>query len=231
MFCTKCGNKVPDGSKFCNVCGNTMQNSSANQDFAPQQASQPVIQQPAFGQPAPTQPTYAQPTPAQPTYNQPTYSQPAPAQPAYGNPYGGTTVKTNPNTKKLVIIAAVIIALIAGVWFLVSDKTDPHESPEAVFNAYIDAYNSRDAKALCNLSADLKRNGNDPEMRAEYMEEFGEEFMSLRSISAKIKHVEYEDDMAYVICDVTFIEDGERRTNEEARFPCVKIDGKWYWED
>lgn len=27
MFCPQCGNQVPDGYKFCNVCGNSLTNS------------------------------------------------------------------------------------------------------------------------------------------------------------------------------------------------------------
>ena len=58
MFCTKCGNQVPDGQKFCSACGNPM---------AP--AQQP--RQPQYGQP---QQQYQQPQ-----YGQPQYQQAAPA--------------------------------------------------------------------------------------------------------------------------------------------------------
>ena len=62
MFCTKCGQQLPDGSAFCSVCG------------APQAAPAP---QPQYQQPV--QPQYQQPV-------QPQYQQPAQAvypQPAY----------------------------------------------------------------------------------------------------------------------------------------------------
>ena len=111
-------------------------------------------------------------------------------------------------------------------------SSNPHKSPEAVFNAYISAYNSKNADALCDISADLKRSGNDPEQIQRYIEEFNEKFEELRFENAKVKSVEYEgEDSAYVICDVTVIECGEREKETDARFPCVKIDGKWYWED
>ena len=58
MFCTKCGNQVPDGQKFCSACGNPM---------AP--AQQP--RQPQYGQP---QQQYQQPQ-----YGRPQYQQAAPA--------------------------------------------------------------------------------------------------------------------------------------------------------
>ena len=65
MFCTKCGNQVPDGQKFCSACGNPM---------AP--AQQP--RQPQYGQP---QQQYQQPQQQyqQPQYGRPQYQQAAPA--------------------------------------------------------------------------------------------------------------------------------------------------------
>ena len=53
MFCSNCGNNIPDGSVNCPVCGAAVQQ---------QQPQQPVYQQPAYQQPAyQQQPVYQQP--------------------------------------------------------------------------------------------------------------------------------------------------------------------------
>jgi len=71
MFCPKCGTNVPEGSKFCESCGNNMQ-----------QAEQSIQQEP---QQAPPQPTYnPNPAPAYQPQPQANNYQPRPA-PAYQN--------------------------------------------------------------------------------------------------------------------------------------------------
>ena len=218
MFCPNCGNNIADGSKFCNNCGNNLQPAPAGQNFVQQPAQQSQFVQ----QPAP-----------QTQYTQQAYGQADYEQPAYNQSYGGVATKPKPDTKLIAVVAIVIIAVIAGAWFLMGGGgSDPHESPKAVINEYINAFKTKNADALCNISADLKRNDNDPEMRERYIEELKEEFEQIEAPSIKIKSVEYAgDDKAYVICDVTVTLNGETHTNEDARFPCVKIDGKWYWED
>jgi hypothetical protein len=62
MFCPKCGTSVPEGSKFCELCGNNMQQSGQNTET---QQSSPQPEAQSAPQPA-SQPT-PQPTP-QPTY-------------------------------------------------------------------------------------------------------------------------------------------------------------------
>ena len=64
MFCSNCGNQVPDGQKFCSNCG---ANVAPAQPQQPQQPQQTYYQQPQ--------------QPQQPMYQQPTYQQP---QQAYG---------------------------------------------------------------------------------------------------------------------------------------------------
>ncbi len=71
MFCSNCGNQVPDGQAFCSNCGANVAQAQ------PQQPQQPMYQQPQ----QPQQPYYQQPQ--QPTYQQPMYQQP---QQAYGQP-------------------------------------------------------------------------------------------------------------------------------------------------
>ncbi|MCF0230545.1 MAG: hypothetical protein HUJ76_12750, partial [Parasporobacterium sp.] len=68
MFCSKCGNQVPDGGAFCPVCGNKIAAPAQPQYTQPQQP----YAQPQYVQP---QQPYAQP---QQPYAQPKYVQPAP---------------------------------------------------------------------------------------------------------------------------------------------------------
>ena len=61
MFCTKCGSKIADGSKFCNVCGNDMRiqpTPPVNQaaQFGNISPTEPVGQVPQFGNISPTEP-------------------------------------------------------------------------------------------------------------------------------------------------------------------------------
>lgn len=74
MFCTKCGNQNPDGTKFCIKCGNPMEAQAQPQAEAPvQQPVQPVqqpVQQPVYQQPV-QQPVYQQPMYQQPMYQKP----------------------------------------------------------------------------------------------------------------------------------------------------------------
>jgi len=80
MTCSSCGVLIPDGAKFCGICGAT-QAAPAEPAPAYQEPPQPVYQEtPAYAaQPAPPyqeQPAYA----AQPAYQpQPAYQQPQPA--------------------------------------------------------------------------------------------------------------------------------------------------------
>ena len=78
-FCTNCGNKVPDGIKFCTTCGTPM-----------------VAQAQATAQPQVTpQPAYEQPQP-QVGYAQQVYTQP---QPAYIAPAGDPNAPLPPGSK------------------------------------------------------------------------------------------------------------------------------------
>jgi len=63
MFCTKCGNKAPEGSRFCRTCGNAIeQQAQTPQEQAPQeQAPQPQAPQAQAPQPQLLQPPQPQP--------------------------------------------------------------------------------------------------------------------------------------------------------------------------
>lgn len=91
MFCSKCGQQLPDGSAFCSVCG------------APQTVAAP--------QPAYQQPTYQQP--AQPVYQQPVYQQPMYQQPLSRKEFYNQFVSKKSNST--VICMAVIFFITAAI--------------------------------------------------------------------------------------------------------------------
>ena len=90
MICSKCGAEIPDGSKFCPVCG----------------VSFDVAAAPQYQQPQP-QPQFQQ---AAPGYQQPVYQQPQPAVAPDGKPM----------RSKGIAIAALVVGILAGVfcWFV-----------------------------------------------------------------------------------------------------------------
>lgn len=138
MFCTKCGAKLPDGSKFCTSCGaptgvgedGTTVMPAADETRVvggqPTQlmgSSQPTQVSPQAQQPVP-QPTQVAPMPAsaQPAYGatqqQPVYPS-VPQQPAYGQDQQG-----NGGSRRGVVIGvviAIIVVAIAAVAFIMVD--------------------------------------------------------------------------------------------------------------
>lgn len=108
MFCPKCGTNVPDGSKFCELCGNNMQQTEQNAET--QQASPQPEVHPA-PQPAP-QPTY---TPQAPDYRQ----RPQPA-PVYQN---NTVNIVDPRDKVYGVggwLGTIILSIIPIVGFIMT---------------------------------------------------------------------------------------------------------------
>ena len=71
MFCPNCGTSVPDGSKFCESCGSSMNHSEETEE----KLQEPILQQPQY------QPPPQQPVPQQQTQHQQQYQpMPQPAQ-------------------------------------------------------------------------------------------------------------------------------------------------------
>ena len=66
MFCNNCGNQLPDGAKFCNVCGAAIQSpvSKAPVTQQPQVPQQPFGHQSNSTNPCPPDPAPINPTPA-----------------------------------------------------------------------------------------------------------------------------------------------------------------------
>ncbi len=67
MFCRNCGTQLPEGSRFCPLCGTPVADITPAGGMAPtgQGYAQPVMQQPV------QQPVYQQPAYQQPVYQQP----------------------------------------------------------------------------------------------------------------------------------------------------------------
>ena len=146
MICNVCGNIMPDGVKFCNVCGSpvvqeTVQTAQPTQPQQPvQQPQQPTqpqnFQQSQQNYQQPTQPTqsaqpqqsFQQPVqPQQPQVQQP-YQQAQPQQP-YQQPQQYAPVEPPKKSKTPIIIvsiigALIIIGLIIGFVFFFKKDSD-----------------------------------------------------------------------------------------------------------
>ncbi len=102
MFCTRCGNQLPEGSRFCTRCGTPVQPFPSIQPKPQPQA--PQYQQPQYQAPVPPQlaqyqqPQYQAPVPPQPAqYQQPQYQAPVQPQPAqYQQPQYQAPVQPQP---------------------------------------------------------------------------------------------------------------------------------------
>lgn len=116
-FCNQCGASILDGVKFCPNCGNTLQQSSYQQQAQPQyqQQTPPQYQQPQYQQ-------------APPQYQQQQYQQPHQTyyqmpQPNYG--YGGQMPYQQPQKKRsgcgtavLIVFLIILVGLGVGGYFL-----------------------------------------------------------------------------------------------------------------
>ena len=100
MYCNNCGYQMPDGSDYCDSCGNKMFQPPSKEEAAAaasEIAAASAQAQPAYSNPfaAPQAQPYTQMTPPQP--QQPAYSGSAPQQP-YGQPpqYGNAQPNMSP---------------------------------------------------------------------------------------------------------------------------------------
>lgn len=140
MFCPKCGTNAPEGSKFCETCGNNMQQTEPTEILeqpeaqqeqaaaAPQPVAQPqapVYQpkpQPPVYKPQPQAPVY-QPQPQAPAYQaQPQASgyqqRPQPA-PAYqNNTYNGQDPREKPYTVGGWLLTYLILMIPIVGWIM-----------------------------------------------------------------------------------------------------------------
>ncbi len=116
MFCTNCGNQIPDEALFCPHCG-TKCGSPAEEVLRAEPIQpdvQPVVHpdpQPAWQQAAPDQQSWQTPKPME---------QPAPEQQSWGEPQPVEVRKRSPKKGILIGVGcAALAALIGGgIWFL-----------------------------------------------------------------------------------------------------------------
>jgi len=111
MTCSSCGALIPEGTKFCGICG-VAQIAPAPVEPVPaepapppvyQDPTPPVVQEPPVYA-APPAPVYQ----AQPTYQQPAYQQPAyPPQPAYQAPPEAAGEQPPPKGSRYAPISAI----------------------------------------------------------------------------------------------------------------------------
>lgn len=127
MFCSNCGRRIPEGSKYCSSCG-------AKQEAAPMENSdspvsnlaspQPIPDQSAPNQPAPAPPVPDQPASGQPILNQPTPNQSTSDQPAFGQmppvsaPYVQPRPPVRPVSKKKKIGYMIFSVAVFFIMFL-----------------------------------------------------------------------------------------------------------------
>lgn len=82
MFCSNCGNQIPDGARFCGKCGTPVEMPQQQQPVQPQPEAQPQAQVQSE-QPVYQQPVYQQPIYQQQTYQQNVYQQESVVDPFY----------------------------------------------------------------------------------------------------------------------------------------------------
>lgn len=249
-FCTKCGTRVEEGITFCPSCGSRI-------EIQPQPQSQYQNY---------SQPQYSAP---QQTYSQPQHQYSAPQQPNYSYQQAPAPQVQPEQPKKkskkgliIAIVALVAIAAVVGILFATGvfgdgNKTDkPANTPEAVAEAFMDAYCDLDAeKALNCYPSFLWENDND--IKAEMIEDIQEglDYMGgyrtnmsytildttdpdkydLEKIEELIAEFEEEfsdfdsDDISeykVVSLEASFTVDGETETMEE-RVYLIKYKGEW----
>lgn len=155
MYCSSCGNEIPNGTKFCAACG-------AEQTVAqPVAASVPTQEQQGYA----ANP-YQQQPPAQPqqSYSQPQYQQPQqgyaaqPQQPyaqQYSPAYGLQQPPKNQKKKATAIIisAVVVVALVIAAIFIFGGSGGA-SSPDKLVASYFKAYEKADLSAMMKLYHD-----------------------------------------------------------------------------
>lgn len=157
MFCTNCGNQLPDGTKFCIHCG-TPQNAeapAAEQPVYTPEPEIPVSQQPLAENPIPAEPVAEEPVYEVPAYEAPVYEAPAYEAPVYAEPavevptYADPVPAPKKKKKKTGLIVAIVlvVALVIGggvggfLWWSGNQKSEAYD--EAV--AYLEEGNLDEA--------------------------------------------------------------------------------------
>jgi len=123
MNCPKCNSPINDGDKFCQVCGNVLQNNQPQQPTVAQTTVPPIVEQPA-------QPVQPQVENVQPVSSQPVMG-PVPAtSPMLNQQATANLPEPKKNNSIVLILAAVIVLLIAVVIYLVVAPKDEKTTTE-----------------------------------------------------------------------------------------------------
>lgn len=145
MFCSNCGRRIPDGSKYCSGCGAKQEvileensavpaSSSAQPVSAPSTPVEPAPNQPAQGQSAPAQSVLDEPTPSQPVPGQTTSDQPLYGQmPPVSAPYVQPSPPVRPVSRKkkigyMIFSVAVFFVMVLLVSLVIRPALFPDDS-------------------------------------------------------------------------------------------------------
>jgi len=152
MFCTKCGFQLADGQTVCPECGTAIEVEEAAAP-APEAVAEPVAQtvyaeapagQPVYTEVPAGQPVYTEVPAGQPVYGQPPV-QPAPQQYMPGSEPIVPVEPQKGGKAKFIIIAVILVAVIAGLIFLLikliggaGSKTNASDTTLSYVNADFD---------------------------------------------------------------------------------------------
>lgn len=176
MFCTECGSKLPDGSKFCTDCGAALVNAA---QAAPPQERQEA-ERPPERQTAPEYAPYQPPTGQSSPYQAPQspYQAPAgqspyqapvnqnsPYQPPVGqhSPYEAPTGGADPRYQKpekksnvaliaiICVVGVAVLAVIAWVLFSGLGSGSSAKTPEDLIESYLVLLEKGDEEGVVKL--------------------------------------------------------------------------------
>lgn len=111
MFCSKCGNQIPDNTAFCSNCGNAVNTQAAPVAETP--VAEPVAAPVAEPVAAPAVETPVATPVAEPTYAAPTYQAP---QPTYTAPAYNATPAAD-NSTAILVKGIVALACACSFYF------------------------------------------------------------------------------------------------------------------
>ena len=221
MFCTKCGNQIPDGSAVCPICGAQFAAPQAAPQVAPQVAPQPVPQA------APQQ--FAQVPPVAPA--------PAPKAKKAGNSKLPLIIGA---VAAVAVIAVVLILLLSGGAKGVVKKylkaAEAADEVEGEANKYLALKSSKARKAL-KLDKDDKDDEDDLEYswKISDSESYGKddkEFKGMIKYLEKSKEAEVKKVTKMAIVEVKYYASkGKKKDDAKDQymyFTCIKVDGNWY---
>lgn len=141
MFCTNCGNQLPDGTKFCIHCG-APQNAEAPAAEQSAYISEPEIpasQQPLAENPIPAEPVAEEPVYEPPVYEAPVYAEPVVEVPTYADPVPAPKKKKKKTGLIIAIVLAVVLVVGGGVggflWWSGSQKAANYDDAIASLEA------------------------------------------------------------------------------------------------